>query len=149
MTGRNRTPKTKVFDTMCTSEKKEPETMTVSKAKDELSPTKTSEMPNPKLVIKSYVRAMKAPKTAVSRENLAEKLMSRVSLLYKPPRTPAITIPAIWKGMLIPPNPYEDKNPLASITKLPKHAPHRAPNVKPITKQKKEVNSTFGGLGVI
>ena len=92
---------------------------------------------------------MKAPKTAVSRENLAEKLMSCVNLLYTPPRTPAIIMPTIWKGMFKPPNPHGDKNPLMSITKLPKKAPTMAPSIKPTKKEKKEVNSTFGGLGVI
>jgi hypothetical protein len=92
---------------------------------------------------------MKAPRTAVSRENLAEKLMSPVNLLYTPPRTPAIIMPATWKGMFKPPNPQGDKNPLMSITKLPKNAPTIAPSVRPMTKVKKEVNSTFGGLGII
>jgi hypothetical protein len=91
---------------------------------------------------------MIAPKIAVSAENLAEKLMLGVNFLYTLPKTAAIIMPAIWKGMFKPPNPHGDKNPLMSIAMLPRSAPTNAPSVRPITKEKKEVNSTFGGLGM-
>jgi len=38
---------------------------------------------------------------------------------------------------------------LMSITEPPKNAPITAPSIKPTIKEQKEVNSTFGGLGVI
>ena len=123
--------------------------MAVNKAKDKLSPVNMSCKPYPKLVIKSKTRAMRAPKTAVSRENFAEKSILGVNLRYRPPNAPAIIMPAIWKGMFKPPNPYGETNPLTSITKLPKNAPITSPSANPTTNEKKDVNSTFGGLGAI
>jgi hypothetical protein len=58
-------------------------------------------------------------------------------------------MPIIWKGMLIPPNPQGEKKPLTNITQLPSKIPMTEPKAKPKTNVRKDVNSTFGGLGDI
>ncbi|MGF3536112.1 MAG: hypothetical protein ACQXXE_04545 [Candidatus Bathyarchaeia archaeon] len=49
--------------------------------------------------------------------------------------------------MFKPANPHGEKNPLTNITKPPKNTPTNEPNKKPTTNEKREVNSTLGGLG--
>jgi hypothetical protein len=49
--------------------------------------------------------------------------------------------------MFKPAKPQGEKKPLTNIMKLPNMVPIDEPNRKPIIKVKREVNSTFGGLG--
>jgi len=61
---------------------------------------------------------------------------------------PAIVIPNIWKGIFKPAKPYGERKPLTNIIKHPKNAPSKTPKINPTVNVKKDVNSTFGGLGV-
>jgi hypothetical protein len=49
--------------------------------------------------------------------------------------------------MFKPAKPHAEKKPLTNIMKPPKKPPRNEPNTKPTVKVKREVNSTFGGLG--
>jgi len=57
-------------------------------------------------------------------------------------------MPNIWKGIIKPAKPYGERKPLTNIIVQPKNPPYKTPKITPMVNVKKDVNSTFGGLGV-